>query len=285
MIAEEPQYNLEDKQDTVAEFADLIDDHSVIAAVNIQGLPAKQLSEMRADLRGKAQLKVGKKTLMRRAFDEADRDNLVDLAEHFVGMPALLFTEENPFKLFQRLKETKTSAPIKAGQTAPNQIVIPEGPTDFAPGPIIGELSNFGVNAGIEGGKVVVEDDAIVAETGDVVDDDLAGILNRLEIHPMEIGLNITATYQDGSILTSDTLDIDPEAYKADIQAAAVESLRLAVGTSFPTEESITTLIKNAQLEALKLAKSQDIINEDTIQDMVQEANAHAQQLNRHTTD
>ena len=71
MIAEEPQYNLEDKQDTVAEFADLIDDHSVIAAVNIQGLPAKQLSEMRADLRGKAQLKVGKKTLMRRAFDEA----------------------------------------------------------------------------------------------------------------------------------------------------------------------------------------------------------------------
>ena len=285
MIAEEPQYNLEDKQDVVDEFTELIEDHSVIAAVNIQGLPAKQLNEMRADLRGKAILKVGKKTLMRRAFEATNRDDLVDLADHFVGMPALLFTEENPFKLFQRLKETKTSAPIKAGQTAPNQIVIPEGPTDFAPGPIIGELSNFGVNAGIEGGKVVVEDDAIVAETGDVVDDDLAGILNRLEIHPMEIGLNITATYQDGSILTSDTLDIDPEAYKADIQAAAGESLRLAVGTSFPTEESITTLIKNAQLEALKLAKGQDIINEDTIQDMVQEANAHAQQLNRHTTD
>lgn len=284
MLQQEPQYNLEDKKDVVEAFSHLIDDHSVIAAVNIQGLPAKQLSEMRADLRDKAILKVGKKTLMQRAFDESSKENLSDLGEHFVGMPALLFTEENPFKLFQRLKDTKTKAPIKAGQKAPNDIVISEGPTDFAPGPIIGELSNFGVSAGIEGGKVAVQNDATVAEAGETVDADLAGILNRLEIRPMEIGLNITAAYEDGDIMPSDVLDIDPDGYQDRLETAAGQAYRLAIGGSIPTKTTVGTLLGNAHSDALKLAKSQDIINEETIEDMIAQANAHAQELQK-TTD
>ena len=285
MLQQEPQHNLEDKKQIVNRFTELINGYSVVAAVNIQGLPAKQLSEMRADLRGKAKLKVGKATLMQRAFSESEKNGLQPLTDHFIGMPALLFTEENPFKLFQRLKDTKTSAPIKAGQTAPDDIVIPEGPTDFAPGPIIGELSNFGVGAGIEGGKVVVQNDATVAEAGETVDGELAGILNRLEIHPMEIGLNITAAYEDGDVIPSDVLDINPDSFKDDVEAAASRAYRLGVAASIPNATTIKALLANAQEDALKLAKSQDIITEETIEDMIATANAHAQELQDKTTD
>jgi large subunit ribosomal protein L10 len=285
MLQQEPQHNLEDKKQIVNRFTELINEYSVVAAVNIQGLPAKQLSEMRADLRGKAKLKVGKATLMQRAFSESEKNGLQPLTDYFIGMPALLFTEENPFKLFQRLKDTKTSAPIKAGQTAPDDIVIPEGPTDFAPGPIIGELSNFGVGAGIEGGKVVVQNDATVAEAGETVDGELAGILNRLEIHPMEIGLNITAAYEDGDVIPSDVLDINPDRFKDDMEAAASRTYRLGVAASIPNTTTIKALLANAQEDALKLAKSQDIITEETIEDMIATANAHAQELQDKTTD
>ena len=285
MLQQEPQHNLEDKKQIVNRFTELINEYSVVAAVNIQGLPAKQLSEMRADLRGKAKLKVGKATLMQRAFSESEKNGLQPLTDYFIGMPALLFTEENPFKLFQRLKDTKTSAPIKAGQTAPDDIVIPEGPTDFAPGPIIGELSNFGVGAGIEGGKVVVQNDATVAEAGETVDGELAGILNRLEIHPMEIGLNITAAYEDGDVIPSDVLDINPDSFKDDVEAAASRAYRLGVAASIPNATTIKALLANAQEDALKLAKSQDIITEETIEDMIATANAHAQELQDKTTD
>ena len=285
MLQQEPQHNLEDKKQIVNRFTELINEYSVVAAVNIQGLPAKQLSEMRADLRGKAKLKVGKATLMQRAFSESEKNGLQLLTDYFIGMPALLFTEENPFKLFQRLKDTKTSAPIKAGQTAPDDIVIPEGPTDFAPGPIIGELSNFGVGAGIEGGKVVVQNDATVAEAGETVDGELAGILNRLEIHPMEIGLNITAAYEDGDVIPSDVLDINPDSFKDDVEAAASRAYRLGVAASIPNTTTIKALLANAQEDALKLAKSQDIITEETIEDMIATANAHAQELQDKTTD
>ena len=209
MIAEDPQYNLDAKKEVVNEFKELVNEYDVVAAVNVEGLPAKQLSEMRANLRGNAVVRVGKKTLMGRALEAEGEKGIMELTENFRGMPALLFTNENPFSLFQRLKETKTPAPIKAGQEAPKDIVIPEGPTDFAPGPIIGELGNFGVKAGIEGGKVAVKNDTVVAKEGETVGEDLAGILGRLGIQPMEIGLNITAAYQDGDILTRTTLDID----------------------------------------------------------------------------
>jgi len=65
-------------------------------------------------------------------------------------MPALLFTKENPFKLYNKLQKSKSSAPAKAGQTAPSEIVVPKGPTPFAPGPIIGELGALGIKTAVE---------------------------------------------------------------------------------------------------------------------------------------
>ena len=283
MIAEDPQYNLDAKKEVVNEFKELVNEYDVVAAVNVEGLPAKQLSEMRANLRGNAVVRVGKKTLMGRALEAEGEKGIMELTENFRGMPALLFTNENPFSLFQRLKETKTPAPIKAGQEAPKDIVIPEGPTDFAPGPIIGELGNFGVKAGIEGGKVAVKNDTVVAKEGETVGEDLAGILGRLGIQPMEIGLNITAAYQDGDILTRTTLDIDVDEYKATIQSAASNAFRLSIAEGILNADTATHLVRDAHIEALKLAKQEAIINEDTLDELLAQANTQATTLHTQT--
>ena len=74
---------------------------------------------------------------------------------HLKGMPALIFTKENPFSLFKTLKKSKTNAPAKANQTAPFDLIVPKGPTSFAPGPVIGELAILGIKSGVEINEII----------------------------------------------------------------------------------------------------------------------------------
>ncbi len=267
------------KKKVVEELKKLIEEYPVIAAVDVENLPALQFNRMRAQLRGTVIIKVAKRRLINIALKEAKKENIEQLAEHLKGMPALMFSKENPFKLYSILKKNKSKAPIKAGQTAPNDIIVPAGPTNFAPGPIIGELGAFRIKTGVEGGKVAIKEDTVVAKEGEVVNEKLAGILSRLGIEPMEIGLNLTAVWENGEILTKDVLDIDEEQVFNDFATAASWAFNLAFNAGYPTTETIKPLIQTAASEAYRLAVARDIITEETKEQILAKAEAQARTL------
>jgi len=202
-----------------------------------------------------------------------------ELEQHLKGMPALIFTKENPFSLFKTLKKSKSSAPAKAGQTAPSDIKVPKGPTSFAPGPVIGELGALRIKAGVEDGKVAIKEDAIVAKEGEVISDKLAGVLTRLGIQPMEVGLNVTAVYEDGNIFTAKVLDIDEEQFAKDLETAAVWAYNLAVNSAYPTKDTINVLLGKAFNDAKALGLSQNIIDEGIIDALLDKAEGSALSL------
>ncbi|MFP4195875.1 MAG: 50S ribosomal protein L10, partial [Candidatus Woesearchaeota archaeon] len=179
----------EAKKRIVSEFTQLIDKYDYVGTVNMENLPAKELSTMREKLRDNVVIKMTKRRLLRVALKNAKKDGIEKLEGHMKGMPAMIFTNQSPFSLFKTLKKNKSTTAIKAGQIAPNDIIVPAGPTSFAPGPVIGELGQVGIKAGIEGGKVAIKQDAVVAKEGEEVSSTLAGLLSRLGIEPMEIGL------------------------------------------------------------------------------------------------
>ncbi|MCF7871851.1 50S ribosomal protein L10 [Candidatus Woesearchaeota archaeon] len=255
----------EEKKKIVKEFSDLIKKYEVIAAVDVENLPAKQLNQMRASLRGKAHLQMTKRRLLKLAINDSGKEKIDELIKYMTGMPALLFTNENPFTLFKILKKSKSPAPIKGGQIAPKDIIVKAGPTNFAPGPIIGELGQFRIITGVENGKVAVKKDVTVAKEGEEVKQGLAALLTRLEIYPMEIGLNLQAAYEKGSILTKKDLDIDEDAFLAQLKGAARDAFALTIGIAYPTKDNITQLICKATTEAIGLADSQNIITKDTV--------------------
>ncbi len=266
----------EEKKQVVKEFTKLIDSYPIIAAVDVENLPALQLMNMRKSLRGKAELRMTKRRLMYKAIEASKKENIIALKDHLKGMPALLFSKENPFSLFKILKKSKSPAPIKAGQKAPKDIVIKAGPTGFAPGPIIGELGSFGIKAGIDAGKVAVKEDKVVAKEGDVVNAKLAGILQRLNVLPMEIGLNLTAVYENGAILTKNVLDIDEDAFIKSIQEAYSDSLKLSISIGMPLKENIKIMLQNAHLDAYKLAEAQSIMTSDNVERILAKADSQA---------
>jgi large subunit ribosomal protein L10 len=265
------------KKDTVDEFVQLIKEYPIIAAVNMENLPTPQLQKMRAQLRGKIVLKMTKRRLLKLAFDKAKqfKPGVEKLVENLSGMPALLFTKDNPFRLYKILQQNKSSAPAKAGQVAPKDLVIPAGPTSFMPGPIIGELAALGIKAGVEGGKIAIKEDKVVAKQGEIIKQKVAELLLRFNITPMEVGLDLTAAYENGTIFTKSILHIDEKEYEQNIMNAASWATNLAFEIGYPIKEIIELMLNKAHSDAEALALSQDILTSGTTGHVLAKAHAH----------
>ncbi len=273
----------ERKKRNVAELTELAKKYNVIALVDMNNLPAPQLQRMRELLRGKVLIKMTKKTLMRIVFNNLsnEKKDITKLSNYLEGMPALALTNEDPFKLAKILKENVSSAPAKAGQVAPDDIVVPKGKTNFPPGPIISELSSIGIKAGIEGGKVAVKEDAVVVKKGEIISDKVASVLKRLGIEPMKIGLRIIAAWDNGEVFASDVLSISTEKVLDDLRRAAAESKALALELVYPCSDVIEDLLVRAYRGAKALSLEAGIVTSDNIADMLAEAELAAQALSK----
>lgn len=203
----------------------------------------------------------------------------MELQKYSEGMPALVFTTENPFRLCSELAKSKSKAPAKAGQKAPRDISVSAGPTSFTPGPVISQLGKYGIKTGIEGGKIVIKQDGTVVRKGETISAELAGILARLGIEPMEIGLNLTAVYENGTVYTSDVLLIDETEYANKIATAYSDSLNLAVYVAYPTKETITILLGKVHHDSVAVAVSGGILTSETTQDIIRKAYLEMQSL------
>jgi len=257
------------KKKLVKELSDEIKRRRAIGIVRLDNLPALQFNRMRAKLKGIATIKVAKKRLIKLALNQSGKENIQELENYFDGMIGLILTDENPFRLAKILEENKSPAPAKAGQIAPKDVSVNAGPTPFAPGPIISELSSIGLVAGVEKGKVVIKKDKVVVKEGEVISENVASVLTRLGIEPMEIGLDLRAVYEDGIVFDSKTLYVDESKYYADFVSAVRDSVALSIGVAYPTEETIKQIIINAQGDARNLILSQEIFADALIKDLI----------------
>ncbi len=253
------------KDSEVEEIRDNITRYTVFAVVSIQGIPARQFQKIRAELRGVAKLKVARNTLIDLAFKESSA-GAVEVFKSVEGQTALVFTNENPFKLFQLLEKSKTPAPAKGGDVAPQDIMIEKGPTNFKPGPIVGELQNVGVPAAIEKGKVIIRENKVIVKKGEKISPRIADVLQRLEINPMEVGLYLRAAYDGSTIYMPKDLAIDFAAYFDQFMQAASNAFHVAMNIEYPTEMTITPLLQKGLLEARGLAVNAEIFEPDVIE-------------------
>ncbi len=266
------------KKDEVNDLKELINSYEVVGIANLSDIPARQLQKMRQTLRDNATIRMSKKTLISLALDDSDKEGTINtLADHMDGQPALVFTNMNPFKLFKILESSKTAAPAKAGAIAPEDIVVPKGDTGFPPGPILGELQQIGIPAKIDKGKIVVQKDQVVVKAGEEVSAKVAGILTRLDIQPMEVGIDLKAAYENETVYTADLLTIDDEKTLSDVQKAFSQAFNLSVNAVIYNKESTPAIIQKAATQSINLAFNAAVLTSKT-SDMLL-AKAYAQML------
>lgn len=272
------------KLETVKEVKDQIKDYTVIGILDMHKLPARQLYEIRNKLRDSAVIRMVKKRLIKIILEEIGESNgLKELENHIRGEPALLLSRTNPFKLARTLEESKSSAPAKAGDIAPRDIVVKAGPTSLAPGPVIGELQRVKIPASVEGEKIAVKQDTVVAKEGDEITRPLADILSKLGIEPMEIGLNLLAAWEDGTIYTKDVLFIPQDHYLNGIITASQEAFNLSITINYYTQDTVPALLSRAKTEADSLALKANVITSDTIKTLLSKASSDEKTLRKIT--
>lgn len=262
------------KKNLVDDIKKLVKQYSIIATVNMENMPAAQLQKMRQQLRGTVVIRMTKRRLFKIALEECknDKKGVEKLIEHLKGMPALMFTNDNPFKLYKALEKNKTSAPAKPGQISPKDILIQAGPTPFAPGPVISELSMIGLKTGVEDGRVAIKEDKVVVKEGEVIKPNVASMLLRLGITPMEIGLDLVAAYENGTIFTKDVLGIDEKEFMNRLQNAERWAFNLGVEIGYPAKKVLEHLIGKAFNDSKALALEQNIICDAVAEELLSKA-------------
>jgi len=270
----------EQKKQLVQQLAHDLDQYPIVGVVNLQNLPAPQLQTMRSMLKAKGvKLSMARKKLLYLALSNSKKKNLDQLSAKIKGMPALLFTKENPFALNSLIAKNKSEAPAKAGQTAPKDIIIKAGPTSFAPGPIISELAAVGIKTKVNAGKLEIIQDVTVAKEGDAISAKLAETLKRLDVKPMEVGLNLVAVWEEGLVFDSKQLHIDEKEYAQNITQAATWAMNLAVEAVYPTSETTELLLQKAFREAKAVGVEYAIMNKETSDDIIARSERQALSL------
>jgi len=257
------------KLDEVKEIKELIKSNSAVGILNMHKMPGRQLQQIRHGINAK--IRMSRKSLIVKAMDESGKD-LGNLKEKINGPAALIFTNDNPFRLFKTLKQSRSPASAKKGDVATKDIVVEKGSTGLPPGPAIGTLQKIGLKASVQGGKIAVLQDKVVCRTGEAITEDVAAVLGLLKIEPLEIGLDLTYVYEGGIIYNKSVLDVSTDRYIQELTEAVHKAVNLSVNTGYPTKTTIEIMIRKAFAETRELCVDANILENDFIDDVLQKA-------------
>ncbi|MCD6276123.1 MAG: 50S ribosomal protein L10 [Thermoplasmata archaeon] len=260
------------KYEFVDKIVKLSQEYPVIGIVNINNIPAAQMQKMRRELRNEAVLIVGRNRLIKLALEKSPRKNLKELAKYIEGQTGIIFTKMNAFKLAKFMDKTKTKAPAKGGEVAPEDIVVHGGETPFKPGPIISELQKVGLPAAVQKGKIVIRKDTLLVKKGEVISRDVAQVLTKLEIYPITVGLDLRAAYEDEIVFPKEVLHVDTEKVYGDLLNAIQYAVNLSVNMAWPTKLTMPLLIGKAARDAMSLAINAGVVNKYTVEHILRKA-------------
>ncbi len=279
MAAVTERATIKRKAQVIEELDKLTNEYDTVAIAHLHKVRAPQLQQLSQKFRKDIRMKVAKNTLTARALAESRRPNIDKLAEHLKESNVLLFTNLDPFKLAILLNKNKTQMTAKAGDIAPNDVVIPAGNTGLPPGPAISELHDIGARTKIDMGSVWVIEDAVVVKKGEAVQPKVAGVLSKLGIKPLEIGLGIVAAYEKGAVFTSEDFQFKVEEYVKQLEDAASEAFNLALNAFYPTDLTVKINLQQAYLNAKNLAVNSSYVSPEVAPEVIAKAHSQAMAL------
>jgi large subunit ribosomal protein L10 len=255
-----------------------------IAIVDIKGMPASQFHDLRSKLRSKMDIFVRKKTVIKFALEKAKthHKDIEKIQETLGEMPALILSNLNPFQISKLFADNKAQTFAKAGDIAPEDIIVDEGPTPFTPGPMISELSAVGLKVKVEAGKIVVMAKSTIVKVGEKIKPQVADILVKLGIQPMQIGLAMKCAWENNFVFGEEVLRFDTQQYLHNLSAAASGAFRLSIGLPYPTKDNIAIIVSKLYNEAKALALERNIMADAVVPQLLAKATAQAGALDKY---
>jgi large subunit ribosomal protein L10 len=270
------QQVLDQKSSEVEAIKDIFKEYKSVGIASLKKVRASQLQELKKTMKGQVYLRVLKNTLFKIAIEEMNQVELKKLEEYLEGSNVFLFTDLNPFKLALLLEKGKVKTTAKSGDIAAMDVVIPASNTGQPPGPVISQLNAVGLPTKIENGSVWVSKDTLVVRRGEVINERLAGVLSKLGIKAVELGISMRAVFDNGMMITGDKLVVDVAATKRSVEVSNQEAFALALEIGYASKDTIKPLLQTAHQKAIALSVGAAIPTKETIADLIRKANAQA---------
>jgi len=227
----------------------LLGTYTKVFIVKVDNVGSQQLQLTRKQMRGTAEILMGKNTLMRKVFraflDTHPNHPMTHLMPLCVGNVGFVFTNADLGKVRDMILANRVPAPARIGAVAPVAVIVPAGPTGCDPG----QTSFFQVlqiPTKIVKGQIEITNDVHLIKLGEKVGSSEASLLKKLNIKPFSYGLIIDQIFDNGSLFGVEILSIDEAQLigKFACCLSKVASISLQIG--YPTQASIPHSIGNA---------------------------------------
>ena len=249
------------KVKAVQELAEKIKKSNTLMIVSIKGLPSRQFQEIKKSIRDHALIQVAKKNILNRAIKELKKDSINGLEPFITESCAFAISDVEGFELAALFAKKKTPVFAKAGQIAPIDIEVKDGPTDLVPGPAISELGALGLQVAVENGKLSIKTAKVVVKQGNIINEATAAILQKLAIHPFSVGLDPVAFYDIKTEKIYKDVKIDEEGAATELREAAAKSLGFAQKIVYYCKETIGYLLFKGTIQAKALENKTQLNN------------------------
>ena len=277
-VAEQRKHYPKKKRVMYQELQDLPTKYNVIALSKMTKVRATQLMAIRKKFRSEIKIRIIKNKVAMRAFEKVKGVAGVEhLSKQLEGQCALMFTNVSPFKLNLIFAQNKVFLPAKGGDIASKEIVVPAGNTGIAPGPVLSEFKVANVQTKIDQGTIWVNKDTVVAKPGDVISMQLASLLSKLNVKPIEAGIAVNFAIAEGLLFKEQDLKINLEEYRNELVRSFLQALSLASEVGYMTPETVRPLLAKASQQARSLAAEAGYVTPETADIVLPRAQAKAQ--------
>lgn len=221
-----------------------------VLIVSADHVGSRQMAEIRLALRGKAEVLMGKNTMIRTALrsklsEMPQLEALLPLVKLNVGF---VFCGVEPSEVRDIIDQHRVPAPARQGVFAPIDVFIPAGPTGMDPGST-SFFQALGISTKIVKGQIEIQNQVHLIKEGEKVSASAATLLHKLNIKPFQYGLKLEHIYDNGSVYASSVLDITDEtiltAFKAGATNVAAFSRELAIPTAASAPHAIIEAFKH----------------------------------------
>jgi large subunit ribosomal protein LP0 len=237
------------KKEYYAKMVRLLSTYTKVFVVAVDNVGSQQMNATRRSMRGKAEILMGKNTLMRKVLKEFLEANpghfYANIEPKLAGNVGFVFTNDNLPKIRDLILANRVPAPARIGAVSPVDVVVPAGPTGCDPG----QTSFFQVlqiPTKIVKGQIEITNQVNLIKMGEKVGSSEAALLQKLNIRPFSYGLAIDCVFDRGSIFSVKVLDIDEAYLTARFSEAIQKVAAISLQIGYPTQASIPHSIGNA---------------------------------------
>ncbi|MHA1669510.1 MAG: 50S ribosomal protein L10 [Promethearchaeota archaeon] len=276
-----PQWKLEE----VDYLIELFNKYKNVIVLKVANLNDKQVQDIRKIIRGKAIIKMSKKSLQIRAIErfknESKKENLDVLINNIPGQAALCFTDIDIFELKKIFNDNLWMIPAKPDEITPIDIWVPAGDTGLPTGQVISELNmTLRLPTQIQSDTIWIRENTRTHKAGDLVNVKQAAVLKKLGVTPIESLIKIHYAWSDGDIYSTDVIYMDLDAFKHDLASAYLAAQQLAIKFGVVDKETLKPMIQKAYREALGILFESPVYVETMRDEYIQKAVSNATILN-----